>query len=166
MNKTLRLFILSGLISFSPLFGATAAPEDWKGAQRESNLTLGSSAGIAIVDGSVGFSLLGAAGLKIVHHGFISEDINDQVFAEVQMGPVMVKSTTGFLLSAHARWDFHRNETLTLFAVGGVSGLVISQTSQFFPRFGLGCFYRFTDLVSLRVDFSHEWVTAGASFEL
>lgn len=146
---------------------ATDSSEDWKGQPDTSEVNLGAIAGLGIVDFNAGFTLLGTASKKIVHHGFIDE-INDSVSIETELGPVFVSGTTIFSYSLHLRWDFQMNDKWTFYALGGLGGYIAgsgfnSNNFVLFPRFGVGGFYRVNDLILIRGEISHEVIAAGVA---
>jgi len=161
----MKTIFLAMLLVTATSFGApTKAHEDWKGDSPDTQFNLGFGGGLAFNGpSSVGGILLGSAATKISPRGFVP-DINNQVFLEVQAGPEFFRTLTVFTGSLHLRWDFHRNEDLSLFAVGGLGTRLASGLTQFYPRLGLGMFYRF-DVVDLRLEISQNWFVIGASFD-
>jgi len=155
------IIVYLSLFSFSVL----SASESWKGQSPVHEFTGGAIAGMAIVGGSVGGAILGNIAKKILHRGFVS-DINDQVFIELTGGPVFASGETLIGLSTHLRWDFHKDEDITLYGLGGLGGFIAtSRTAStiFFPRFGIGGFWHL-EVLSLRGEISHEWITLGVNF--
>lgn len=176
MNKILLLCALLSAVSAqaassshaaaSPKAIETDSSEDWKGQPDSSEVHLGALTGLAILDFTTGFALLGTASKKIIHHGFINE-INDSVSIETELGPVFTQSTAIFSYSLHLRWDFEMNEKWTFYALGGLGGYITGSTFNnsfaMFPRFGLGTFFRVSDLILIRGEISHELVAAGVT---
>src|SRR5690349_16359031 len=96
-------------------------PEPWKGKPYDFKFNLSVMAGAGIIGSQVGFGLNGLVAFKIDHDGFL-DDINDQVFLELSGGPVFMQGSTLGAWSAHLRWDFHKNETWSFYAIGGFGG--------------------------------------------
>src|SRR5262245_44559897 len=117
-----QFLLICALLSAGNVYAASAAPksapkavatesgssEDWKGQPDGSEVHLGALMGLGILDFTTGFTLLGTASKKIVHHGFINE-INNSVSIETELGPVITRSTAIFSYSLHLRWDFEMN---------------------------------------------------------
>ena len=118
---------------------------------------------MAALHGSVGGVVHGTVGFKVLDRGFVGGDINDQVFFELQGGPEFILGSTYFGPSGHLRWVFHRNEDVSLFALGGFGGLLGTGVTQFAPRFGVGALYHM-EIVDIRAEMSHNWITAGVQF--
>ena len=78
-------------------------------------------AGLGVAGNSLGFGLNFAAAFKILHQGFI-DDVNDQVFIELIGGPLFVSGTVAGFYGAHLRWEFHKNDMWTFYALGGLGG--------------------------------------------
>jgi len=168
------LFALCLLFS-SPLFAAESkAPppasqpnETWKGPAPENHFTVGGMGGMAIVGNSVGGVILGSVATKIVNRGFVP-DINNQVFIEFQAGPIFLSNFTVLGTSLHLRWDFHKDDDLTLYGLGGMGALLLGSNdfpSEFYPRFGAGVIWHLVAF-DIRAEVSHEWITAGVQFNL
>lgn len=142
------------------------APEDWKGKSDSSVVQLGGLTGLGFLGNSASFVLLGTAAVKIVRHGFIP-DINNSVWLETQIGPLVTQGSVAFDYSLHMRWDFQKDDTWTFFALGGVAGDITGDAlgGQFliFPSFGVGALYRVSDLVLVRGQISHEQIVAGVT---
>lgn len=153
-----RLLLVLGLLSLNA-YGAA----DWKGTSPDTLFTVGGQAGMAIRGSRVGGVVHGTVGFKVLNRGFVGGDINDQVFFEVQAGPEFIFGGTYFGLSGHLRWVFHRNEDVSLFALGGFQGFMGTGVTQFSPRFGVGALYHL-DIVDVRAEISHNWLTAGVQF--
>lgn len=143
------------------------AAEDFKGEPPATEVTFGALGGLGIINSRAGFSLLGTAAKKIVNKGF-APDINNQVFIEVQAGPMFLSGGPAFVYSAHLRWDFPKDEQWTLYALGGLGGYATGADlgSQWllFPRFGVGAMMYLNDNLSLRAEVSHELIATGVSF--
>jgi hypothetical protein len=161
--KNLAVAFLIGFtfLNFKPVFA-----EDWKGTPEPSEMSFGALTGLGIVDGEAAYALIGTASKKIVHHGFIP-DINDSVSIEGQFGPMFFSGATAWSYSAHLRWDFRKDAMWTLFAMGGVSGNIISKNSvtdfEIMPRFGVGAFWKMTDQVLLRGEVAHNLIGVGVN---
>jgi hypothetical protein len=147
---------------------STDVAEIWKGPSPKEVFTVGGVTGVGIVDGFAGFTLLGQGAIRILSRGFIGGEINDQVFAEVQFGPVFAGGTTFWLYGAHLRWDFNRDEDVTFFATAGLGGTIAGRTMlnqvEFYPHLGLGLFWHFANNISLRAEISHAIMGLGVSF--
>ena len=161
-----------GVVSFMVLFfsaGAVLAAEDFKGTPPADEWTFGGMTGLGVMDSSAGVALLGFGSKKIVNHGFAPE-INNQVFAESQLGPVFFSRGTAFFYSFHLRWDFIRDELLTPYAIGGVAGYIAGESLgdkwELFPRFGVGLVWNGWQLFTLRAEISHEMIVGGVSFPI
>ena len=148
-----------------------ATVEDWKGKPTTTEGSLGGMAGLGVVDGSAGFSLLGTAAKKIVEGGFV-KDINNSVWIEVEIGPMWVATTTVATYSLHLRWDFQKDRTWTIYALGGLAGVIpaksLGNSWELFPRFGVGGLLNLNDdgNLALRLELSHEFIGAGLVFAL
>lgn len=141
--------------------------EDYKSFNPNHTVTLGISGGLGLIDTTEGFTLIGSAGARLVPDGFIPDIVNP-VFLELQFGPMFARGTTMWMYSTHLRWDFVKDSTWTLFALGGFGGNITDSAPfgnrvAFHPRFGVGSFYDIGSLV-FRFDFSHEVITAGVSY--
>ena len=161
------LMVFAGIVN-PPIAKADAkVEEDFKGKSSEKEITLGVTQGMGLMDASVGYGVLFNAGKKLVHRGWVG-DLNDQIFIEVEMGPLFIASTTIFAYSAHLRWDFQKDQDWTLFAFGGLGGDITGASMgnrwELFPRFGVGAFYALNSQLSLRGELSHEFVTLGVSY--
>jgi hypothetical protein len=146
---------------------ADTAAEDYKTFNPNHTVTLGVAGGLGLIDTTEGFTLIGSAGVRLVPDGFIPDIVNP-VFLELQFGPMFARGSTLWMYSTHLRWDFVKDNTWTLFALGGFGGnisdnVVLGDRVAFHPRFGIGAFYDIGVIV-MRFDFSHELVTAGVSY--
>ncbi len=141
--------------------------EDWKGAPYKNELDVSAQGGLGILDGTAGFEMRGSIAKKIIDRGFVP-DLNDQVYIEAQPGILLIDGTSAFTYSVHLRWDFHKNEEWTLFALGGFGGAITGATLgnrfEFFPRFGIGARWDAFERVSFRFDLSHEFTGVGVMF--
>jgi hypothetical protein len=171
MKKNFRSQVLAVLVSslFASVssFAAVSGEEAWKSYRPANNFTLGVGGGFGLVNTTGGFSLIGNAAAKIVKDGFVPDIVNP-VFLEVMLGPLFVSGATFWMYSTHLRWDFVKDSRWTLFALGGFGGNVVDDPqygnrTAFHPRFGVGAFYAL-DMLDIRMDFSHELITVGASF--
>jgi hypothetical protein len=150
-----------------PPTSTTSSGENWKSYHPANNFTLGASGGLGLVNTTAGFTFIGNAAAKIVKDGFVPDIVNP-VFLEVMIGPLFVSGATFWMYSTHLRWDFVKDQYWTLFALGGFGGNIVDDPqygdrTSFHPRFGVGAFYAL-DLLDIRMDFSHELITVGASF--
>ena len=167
MKKILIGSLLLCASAFSAEPAKTQRAEMWKGQSPGTRFNIGAMGGLAIVGSSAGGVLLGNVAVKILNRGFVGNDINDQVFVETQVGPVFFAGSTHVNLNFHLRWDFHKDEDVSLYALGGAGSLIssnVAMSSQFYPRFGLGAMYHFA-MVSARAEISHESITAGVQFD-
>lgn len=141
--------------------------ESWKGSSRENEFTAGVSTGYGIAENLGGITIRGNVAKKIINRGFVP-DINNQVFFELDLGPVVRDGADPFLYSVHLRWDFQYDEQWTFFALGGLAGDYVSDggftSVGVYPRVGLGTFLAINDIVAFRADVSHELITVGAAF--
>ncbi len=162
MRKMFLLFFLS-------LATVGVAAEDWRGPSPGHELTVGGLSGLAMVDGAVGFALLGNAGIKLLKRGFIP-NVNDQVFLESDVGPVFFSGSTDLFVDAHLRWDFHRDEDWTFYALGGIEGLFTMNGllghSQVNPRFGIGTIWEPWQGIAVRAEVSDELLALGITLYL
>ena len=154
---------LIATIALTLCITSAQAAEDWKGSPRDSSWGAGVVTGLAVVDGVYGFGLQGQVSRKIVHRGF-AEDINNQVWIELGLGPVVASGLWGWNYAIQLRWDFHRDETWSFFALGGLGGTVVGASGRLFPRFGLGTLYHVVDNLAVRGEISHELIAGGVSF--
>ncbi len=142
--------------------------EPWKGPPAPRNFTLGVLTGMGIRDGSTGFSLMGNAGFKIAHEGFLP-DVNDQAFIETEMGALWVSAGSAFTYSLHLRWDFERDATWTFFAMGGLGGTITGQALgsswRLAPRFGAGAFWRLDPKFHVRFEIAADVIGTGINVE-
>jgi len=161
MQRLFLLFILT-------LATVGMAAEDWKGPSPGHQFTVGGLGGLAMVDGTAGFALLGNAGVKILNRGFVP-DINDQVFLEADLGPVFFSGFTDLLVDTHLRWDFHKDDDWTFYALGGLEGLFSSGTlghNQVNPRFGIGTIWELWQGVAVRAEVSNDLLALGITLYL
>ncbi|MBC7692063.1 MAG: hypothetical protein H7222_09855 [Methylotenera sp.] len=143
------------------------AVDDFKGAPANAEVTASAMGGFGLIDTSGGFTVIGAIAKKIVNHGFIN-DINDQVFLEVEAGPLFTTGTTAWLYSVHGRWDFKQDDQWTFFAMGGLGANSVSSNRvgdrfSVYPRLGVGAFWTLPAGLTLRGEISHEVIIAGVS---
>ncbi len=145
-----------------------SSAEDWKGKPETAQWSLGVLTGLGIVNATPGFAIMGAAAKKIVEGGFIP-DINNSVWIETEMGPVLAKGSVAFQFSGHLRWDFVRNEEWTFYALGGFggssTGSQLGDKFEFYPRFGVGALWKIFADFSFRGEVSHELTVVGAQFD-
>lgn len=155
-----------GLAFFAARAGAA---EKWKGPAPQTNLSLAALAGAGVLDSSVGFGLNGAFGLKILHDGFIP-DITDQVYLEGQFGVTFLRGSSYIPWGLFLRWDFHMDDSLTLYSLGGFGGAITSvalgSRALFYPRVAVGLVWRVIGDVGIRLEVSHEFIGAGAVIDL
>ncbi len=168
MKKLGQVFGRVGLLLVSLISVASNAfAEDWKGKTESSEMSAGVLTGLGIIDGSSGYALLGTFSRKIVPHGFVP-DINNLVSIEGAIGPVFLSGVTATAYSAHLRWDFIKDSTWTFYGLGGVGGNMMSVNSvsrfEMTPRFGMGAFFRLSDLIRGRAEISHDLVAVGVNF--
>ena len=163
----LSVLLFSGTSFASETYPLSSTAENWKGELSEHLFDGGLTSGMGVLDRSIGFSVVGQFARKIIHDGFIPE-INNQVFAEVQLGSLFVSNSTALIYSAHLRWDFTKDYDWTFFAIGGLSGTIagdsLGNVWSLAPRFGVGSFYRIDSQFSFRAELSQDLVLAGISF--
>lgn len=144
--------------------GGLAFAEDWKGESDISEGSFGVINGLGIINSSTGYTLIGTVSKKIITNGFIP-DLSNSVSIEGLFGPVFLSGVTGWLYSAHLRWDFEKDVNWAFFAVGGLGGNVVSQNNHtdfiLSPRFGVGAFWKVTPQIKIRGDIAHDLVTVG-----
>lgn len=142
-------------------------PEQWKGKPYDSQIQLGGMAGMSVVGASLGFTVLATGAFKIIHQGFL-DDVNDQVHIELAAGPLFLAGSVGLMYGAHMRWDFHKNDIWSFYALGGFGGIIIgpslARTFEFYPRFGIGALWNLFDTISFRAELSHEFTGLGIVF--
>lgn len=147
----------------------SSASSDFKGEASGADIAVGGMAGFGQVYSEFGFALIGSVSKSIAQQGFVP-DINDQVSVEVQAGPLLINGSTLAVYSAHLRWDFIKDPTWTLYAIGGAAGSVgkLAEGGQsdfvMHPRFATGAFLKLAPLIALRGELSAEWTTIGVSF--
>ena len=162
-----NLFALSMLL-LTPLSakGATSLAEDWKGEADAAEFTASIMSGFGLIGTTGGLALMPALAKKIAHRGFL-DDINDQAYFEIEVGPMFTSGSSALMYGAHLRWDFRRNEVWTFYALGGLGGFNTGSKlgDQFgiHPRFGVGTFWSLSKHVTLRGEVSHELILAGVS---
>lgn len=155
-------------------FGAmeARAADAWKVPVPEQNWGLSVMAGLGITAIGAGGAITGAFSRRIVSQTAI-RDISNDLHVELQMGPALIAQTAIGLLwslpgSALGRWDFHLDERWSFFALGGLgwSTSFIGGLAQwnFFPRFGVGAFFRLAPFFALRGEISHEQTVVGGTF--
>jgi hypothetical protein len=152
--------------SLNGMESAQSGGEDWKGASDTAQVHLGALLGLGVIDSVDGFVLLGTASKKIIQHGFVP-DINDSVSLETELGPLFTQGTTAFAYSLHLRWDFQKDPSWTIFAIGGLAGdtgASLGSRWVVLPRFGVGAFYKINELFMARFEVSHELIAAGLTF--
>jgi hypothetical protein len=134
--------------------------EDWKGPLDESVLSFGGMTGVGLINGNAGFGFLGTVSKKIMKQGFVP-DISNSTSLELALGPVFFSRFSAFTYSFHLRWDFEKDAQWGFYALGGLGGNVIQSSSEFYPRFGVGAFYKTSGLMNVRMELSHEWMGVG-----
>lgn len=137
--------------------------KDWQGKGYENRFTASILGGL-VLEKSAGFSLIGILGTKILDKGFIP-DINDQVFLELSLGPMLFSNQTALGYSFHIRWDFHKNYLWSFYSTGGVGGSFSNSSLPFFPRFAIGTLIHFFEQFSFRIEVSHEFSGIGVFFQ-
>jgi hypothetical protein len=169
-------FVFSSFASASPPVlqsapadgaGVISSAEDWKGKPESAEWTVSALTGLGIVNATPGFAIMGAAAKKIVDHGFVP-DINNSVWIETELGPVIAKGSAAFQFSGHLRWDFVQNQDWTFYALGGLGGSStgekLGDKFEFYPRFGAGALWKIFADFDIRGEVSHELVVVGAQF--
>jgi len=154
--------------SASFLSSARADVEPWKGNTVTSPIELGVLGGMNLYGDDANWSLLGTGAYLIADQGW-ADDIDDRVWAELQLGPAFFSqggdNSTGLQYSVHLRWDFTYNEYWTFYGLGGLGGFVLPSSlgSDFtiHPRFGLGVEYQTKTALMFRGEISHEFMGVG-----
>lgn len=141
----------------------TGSGGDWKGPSPLTEFSAGFLGGLTLNGSSAGGVILGHVAKKIMHRGLVGDDINDQVFLEVQVGPEFVSGITALGVSTHLRWDFNRDDDFALFAIGGLGAHFGTGFNQVHPRFGVGALWYF-EWFGVRAEMSERWILAGAHF--
>jgi hypothetical protein len=145
-----------------------AFAQDWKGKPDPSQFSAGAITGMGIIDGSVGYALLGTVSKKILPQGFIS-DITNSVSIEGALGPVFLSNVTAAAYSVHLRWDFVKDINWTFYGLGGVGGSIMDDKLggnrfELTPRFGVGTFFSITEVIRGRAEVSHDLIAVGVNF--
>lgn len=143
------------------------AGEDFKGQPSPQRYQFGGLTGLGILDSKAAFAIIGTVAVKMVEAGFV-EDINDPVFAELQLGPLFVQGSTAWHYSTHLRWDFIKDSAWTLYGLGGfggnITGAALGDRWTLFPRFGAGAFWTPRLGLTFRGEISHELTAIGVAF--
>lgn len=163
--KVLFIFILP--LAFS---AGVANAEDWKGNTTYSNIEVGALVGGSTFGTDFGFSTLGSVAYQIAPEGWI-EDIDERVWTELQMGIAFFNqgsTQTALQYSAHLRWDFTKDDSWTIYALGGLAGYflpaIYGNSFTMRPRVGLGALFQTKLPVSFRGEVSAEFIGLGAVF--
>lgn len=172
MYRHLQLLTLVLLIS-GVAHGANAAkavnldpePEQWKGKPYDSTFQFSALTGLGVNGASTGFSIYGGASVKIAHTGFL-DDVNDQAHVEVQAGPLFNSGVTSLVINGHLRWDFHKNDLWSFYALGGLGMTSSPGLTLFYPRFGIGAIWNLFEFLGFRAELSHELMAVGISYQL
>jgi hypothetical protein len=148
--------------------GAVDSGEDFKGRPGEKEFTAGGMLGVGEYNGYFGFAFQGNIARRIITGGF-APDINNDVFVELQLGPMWVNGGSAIVYTAALRWDFIKDRSWSYYALGGLGGMFTSKSlndgeTRAYPRLAIGAFYNINDDVKLRGEFSHEFVGVGAAF--
>ncbi len=147
----------------------TASTEDWKGAARSAKFSLGGLTGIGVAGGYTGYTLLGTLSKTVAQDGWL-DDINDQLSLEAYAGPMFTSGSSLFKYSLHLRWDFQKDDALTLYALGGIGGDItgggLGSHFYLYPRFALGALWDIKAPLLLRAELSHELIALGVSLPL
>lgn len=157
------MLVVISLLSVIATGTSALGSEDWKGPADPADIRLGALAGLTIIDSSAGFGLIGTASKRIAPDGFVP-GITNPVSIEAEVGPSWNASQTLFWYSAQLRWDFQKDDTWTIYALGGFGGNIVNSRFEFYPRFGVGAFYKINSMISLRGEASHELTAVGVSF--
>jgi len=137
--------------------------EKWKGPSPETEFTVGGSAGASFNGPSnLGGVFLFNAAKKLTDRAWIP-DINEQVFLEVQGGMELFSAASNFTGSLGLRWDFHKDEDMSMFATGGIGARLGTALTQFFPHLSIGIIWHL-DFIDIRTELSQNWLVAGVSF--
>ena len=161
-------FFLSLAAQFTSVPAATA--EDWKGHTEASPVEVGVLTGAGIYGSATNWSVL-ATGAYLINPQGWANDIDNRVWAELEMGPAFFSSVgqsqTGFQYSAHLRWDFTYNEYWTFYGLGGLGGFVLpsylGSTFTLHPRFGVGAEYQTKTALMFRGEVSSDLLALGVA---
>ncbi len=168
MLKTLKTTLVLATLS---LFTSGAfAAEFWKGHTEARPLEAGLMSGMAIYGNHSNWSVLASGAYLLKDKAFVA-DLDDRIWAEVQMGPSFfstpASTETGLQYSAHLRWDFSYNELWTVYALGGFGGFGLPKSYgsslTFHPRFGAGVEYQTKTALLFRGEISAEFVGVGVA---
>jgi hypothetical protein len=165
----LSLFVIGQLALATPpampAVNIEPEPEQWKGKPYDHRFQFSFLPGVGVIGASAGFSLNGAAAVKILNTGFL-DDVNDQAYVEALAGPCFLNGLTTIQYSSHLRWDFHKNEFWSFYALGGIGGTLGGGLNTVHPRFGVGAFWNIFEFASFRAEISHEFMGLGIVYLL
>ncbi len=153
-------------VSSAPVAASYGGMEPWKGSLSPGGFDFGALAGVGIIDSTAGFAFVGTAAVKLMERGFAA-DLSNTPLIEVQAGPLFVSGGTSFMMNAHLRWDFNKDEQWTFYGLGGVGTQVTSRSlgDRFivYPRFGVGTLWSIQPAIRLRAEISHELIALGVN---
>lgn len=162
----------SGTKNEEPQEKTSSGVEDWKGKPDDTQMGFGGLTGLGIIDQWVGYAILGTVSKKVASSGFIP-NINNPLWIELELGAVFLSPGTAFAYAAQMRWDFIKDTTWTLYALGGVGGNYLNPTpanslvslsrTEFAPRFGVGGLLNVTSTVQLRGEITHDLIAVGVN---
>lgn len=160
-------FVLLFVLSFCT--NSLRAEEPWFGTPPEYRFNVGLSVGTGEFNGTYGPAVLVTGATRLIEQGFAPRSINNQVFLELQLGPLFVNGETALLAGAHLRWDFILDINWTFFAVGGMGTLVggsgLGSPFHIYPRFGIGAMASLLPELVARAEISHEYQILGLMFK-
>lgn len=142
---------------------AAEIEEDLKGRAPRTNLTLSPLVGAGFQESGLGIAVGGLVGVRLLERGPVP-DINNQLFLETGVGGVFFPNRDVFSYAAQARWDFVKDDRLTAFAIGGITGRVGGGTWTIGPRFGVGMMVAVARSFDWRLDFTQDALMTGLSF--
>jgi hypothetical protein len=170
MNKKTKLFTFFAifLTLSTNSFAADSVVEDWKGNTKTAPIELGLMGGMNLYGSNASWSLL-ATGAYLLNDQGWAEDVDDRIWAELELGPSFFGSgATGMQYSAHLRWDFTMNEYWTFYGLGGLGGFILpaslGSTFTIHPRFGAGVEYQTKTWLMFRGEVSAEFIGVGVAF--
>lgn len=160
------LILISILSSISVFSSKALAAENWKGHTEVSPFEVGVLTGLSGYGVQNAWGVLGTGAYLIQPNGWV-DDIDERVWAELELGPAFFSSNLGTALqySLHIRWDFTMNEYWTMYALGGISGYSLPNSLggvfSLRPRFGAGVEYQTKTALMFRGELSAEFIGVG-----
>jgi hypothetical protein len=166
-SSLIKHLVLVFTVSFFLASASASAAEEWKGKGYDQQFQVSALTGMTLMGNTAGFGIMALLAKQILNKGFFP-DMANQAYIEASFGPAFMTGGTGFQIGAHLRWDFHKNELWSLYALGGLGWDIIpagfTKAHAIHPRFGLGAFWHLFPQVSFRGEISHEFTGVGAAF--